>query len=66
MPAVTRKGDADVTHCSTPNRQGASTDVFVNGIGVSRQDDNNTSHLYHPYLVLVTLQQLQQEVQPCL
>tara|TARA_B100000927_G_scaffold126681_1_gene102217 strand:- start:1825 stop:2115 length:291 start_codon:yes stop_codon:yes gene_type:complete len=45
MPAVTRKGDADVTHCSGMTRQGASTDVFVNGIGVSRQGDNNTGHL---------------------
>ena len=30
MPAVTRKGDADVTHCSTPFRLGASENVFVN------------------------------------
>ena len=48
MPAVTRKGDADTPHCSTPNRQGASTNVFVNGIGVSRQGDDNTSHLLPP------------------
>jgi uncharacterized Zn-binding protein involved in type VI secretion len=26
-------------------RLGHSSDVFINGIGVSRQDDNNTSHL---------------------
>ena len=26
-------------------RDGASTNVFVNGIGVSRQGDDNTSHL---------------------
>ena len=45
MPAVTRKGDADVAHCSGMTRSGASTNVFVNGIGVSRQGDNNTSHL---------------------
>jgi uncharacterized Zn-binding protein involved in type VI secretion len=26
-------------------REGQSSDVFVNGIGVSRQGDNNTPHL---------------------
>ena len=45
MPAITRKGDADVTHCTTPNRLGASDNVFVNNIGVSRQGDANTVHL---------------------
>ena len=45
MPAVTRKGDADVTHCTGMVRSGASSNVFVNNIGVSRQGDNNTSHL---------------------
>ena len=45
MPAVTRIGDADVLHCSIPKRKGGSTDVFVNGIGVSRQGDVNTAHL---------------------
>ena len=45
MPAITRKGDAYVTHCSTPFREGASENVFVNNIGVSRQDDNNTTHV---------------------
>tara|TARA_Y100000592_G_C5238747_1_gene207310 strand:+ start:239 stop:526 length:288 start_codon:yes stop_codon:yes gene_type:complete len=45
MPAVTRIGDADVTHCSAMTRAQGSTDVFVNGIGVSRQGDNNTLHL---------------------
>ena len=34
MPAVTRIGDAD----GSPN-------VFVNGIALSRQGDNNTGHL---------------------
>ena len=48
MPAVTRKGDADVTHCSGMVRLGASTNVFVNGIGISRQGDNNTAHLLPP------------------
>jgi len=45
MPAVTRKGDADVTHCSTPYRLEHSPDVFCNNIGVSRQGDLNTVHL---------------------
>lgn len=44
MPAVTRVGDADVTHCSTPYRAQGSPDVFVNGIAVSRQGDQNTTH----------------------
>ncbi len=45
MPAATRIGDADVTHCSTPHRAEGSSDVFVNGIAWSRQGDNNDSHL---------------------
>ena len=45
MPAVTRKGDADVAHCTGMTRSGASSNVFVNGIGISRQGDNNTTHL---------------------
>lgn len=45
MPAVTRKNDADITHCSTPFRLAHSPDVYVNGIPVSRQGDVNTSHL---------------------
>ena len=45
MPAVTRIGDADVAHCSGMVRLGASINVFVNSIGVSRQGDNNTTHL---------------------
>lgn len=45
MPAVTRIGDADVTHCSTPFRAEGSNNVFVNGIPISRQSDNNTAHL---------------------
>ena len=45
MPAVTRIGDADVPHCSAMTREGGSTNVFANGIGISRQGDNNTSHL---------------------
>ena len=45
MPAVTRIGDADVAHCSGMTRAAGSSNVFVNGIGVSRQGDNNTGHL---------------------
>ena len=46
MLAVTRIGDVfDVTHCSVMTRAQGSSDVFVNGIGVSRQGDNNTTHL---------------------
>ena len=48
MPAVTRIGDADVVHCSGMTRAVGSGNVFVNGIGVSRQDDNNTGHLLCP------------------
>ena len=47
MPAVCRGNsvDADISHCSTPRRDKLSPDVIVNGTGVSRQGDNNTSHL---------------------
>ena len=48
MPAVTRIGDADVAHCSGMTRAAGSGDVFANGIGISRQGDNNTSHLKPP------------------
>ncbi len=46
MPAVCRGDsvDSDVVHCSTPKRDECSGDVYVNGTGVSRQDDNNTTH----------------------
>ena len=45
MPAVTRIGDADVAHCSGMTRAQGSPNVRVNGIPISRQGDNNTSHL---------------------
>ena len=45
MPAATRIGDADVTHCSTPYRAQGSPNVMVNGIPWSRQGDLNTVHL---------------------
>ena len=45
MPAATRIGDADVSHCSGMTRAEGSPNVFVNGIPWSRQGDNNTPHL---------------------
>ena len=48
MPAVTRIGDADVAHCSGMTRAAGSSNVFCNGIGISRQGDNNTTHLKPP------------------
>ena len=46
--AVCVIGDKDLVHCSVPSRLGGSTNVFVNGIGVSRQGDVNTTHLLPP------------------
>jgi len=46
--AVCRIGHADVTHCSGMTRAQGSTNVFINGLGVSRQGDNNTPHLLPP------------------
>ena len=48
MPAVTRIGDADVTHCSGMTRAQGTSNVFENDISVSRQCDNNTTHLLPP------------------
>ena len=48
MPAVTRIGDADVPHCSGMTRAGGSSNVFCNGIGISRSGDNNTNHRLPP------------------
>ena len=48
MPSVTRIGDADVAHCSGMTRAVGSSDVFANGIAVSRQSDINTVHLKPP------------------
>jgi len=47
MPAVCRGSleDKDGFHCSQPSRLGNSHNVFVNGIGISRQGDLNDSHL---------------------
>lgn len=45
MPAATRIGDLDVTHCSTPARAVGSGSVFVNGRPWSCQGHVNTPHL---------------------
>ena len=44
MPAVTRIGDPDVPHCSGMVRAQGSSNVYANGISISRQGDINTSH----------------------
>ena len=44
MPAVTRIGDADVSHCSGMTRAVGSPNVFANNIPISRQSDVNTGH----------------------
>ena len=49
MPlAVCVIGHADVPHCSGMTRAGGSGFFFVDGVGVSRQGDNNTPHLRPP------------------
>ena len=50
MPSVCRGDyeDIDLFHCSIPSRLGRSDNVKVNGIGISRQGDNNTPHLLPP------------------
>lgn len=48
MPAVTRVGDADVSHCSAMTRAEGSPNVFANSRAVSRQGDHNTGHLMPP------------------
>lgn len=45
MPAVTRIGDLDVTHCSPMRRATGSGTVFANGRPVSFQGCVNTPHL---------------------
>ena len=46
MPAVCRGDsvDVDLIHCSVPRRDECSDNVFVNGIGISREGDKNTIH----------------------
>ena len=50
MPAVTRIGDPDNPHCGPMTRAQGSSNVTCNGIRVSRQGDNNTTHLLPPDL----------------
>jgi uncharacterized Zn-binding protein involved in type VI secretion len=45
MPAVARKGDSNVPHCSGHSVQSASGDVFVNGRGAARKGDKCTTHV---------------------
>ena len=42
---VTFFGALDIPHCSPMTRLTCSTNVFVHGLGVSRQGDINTPHL---------------------
>ena len=49
MPPVTRIGDNDVTHCTTPKRMEGSPNVYANGIPISRQGDRNTVHKGPPH-----------------
>ena len=46
MPAVTRVGDSEVSHCSGMVRASGSGNVFANGTSVSRQGDKNTVHKF--------------------
>ena len=50
MPAVCRgdKVDRDLFHCSLPRRLGMSSNVIVNGTGISREGDVNTLHKKPP------------------
>ena len=45
MPAVARKGDAGVVHCSGYTIATGSPDVFINGTPAARVGDTSTSHL---------------------
>ena len=52
MPGICRIGDKEMMECSgIPFRLQGSSDVFVNGIGVSRQGDVNNVHLGQPHIV---------------
>ena len=54
MPAICRGNsvDQDLSHCVIPYRSGCSGDVFVNGTGISRQGDLNTSHVLPPFCII--------------
>jgi uncharacterized Zn-binding protein involved in type VI secretion len=44
MPAVSRKGDAGVPHCSSYTIAAGSPDVNINGRPAARVGDSSTSH----------------------
>ena len=46
MPAVTRVGDSEISHCSGMTRAQGSGNVFVNDRPVSRAGDKNTVHKF--------------------
>tara|TARA_R110000850_G_scaffold45889_1_gene115689 strand:- start:497 stop:796 length:300 start_codon:yes stop_codon:yes gene_type:complete len=54
MPAICRGDmvDVDVINCEVPRRLERSPDVFVNGIGISRQGDKNHPHKAIPLFCL--------------
>jgi uncharacterized Zn-binding protein involved in type VI secretion len=45
VPAVARKGDAGVVHCSGYTIATGSPDVFINGRPAARKGDMSTTHL---------------------
>lgn len=45
MPAVARKGDQGIPHCSGYTISAGSRDVFINSIAAARQGDSSTPHL---------------------
>ena len=61
MPAVCRGDsvDSDIPHCSGMKRNQRSDNVKVNGTGISRQGDHNTTHLKPQHLVHHIQHQLQ-------
>ena len=48
MPAVTRFGDADVTHCPGMTRLDKSSHVFANGIDIAVIGAPTVSHAFPP------------------
>ena len=47
---VCRVGDLDLVHCTVPARLQGSSNVFVNGLPISRQGDFNAPHLLPPFV----------------
>lgn len=48
MPAVCCIGDLDLVHCDVPIRAQGSTNVYAEGLLISRQGDLNGPHLLKP------------------